>query len=76
MSSRDTPSPYPPLYPEPFDAARALADLQAAGVVVTANGFQFPAADGDPAPHDAFARLGSVERQDAVLELVRCRRRP
>ena len=74
MSSRDTPSPYPRPYPEPFNARRALRDLEAAGVVVTADGFMFPE-DGNPAAHDAFARLGSVERQQAVLALARARKR-
>lgn len=74
MSSRDRPSPYPQPYPEPFNARRALRDLEAAGVGVTAQGFVFPA-DGNPVAHDAFARLGSVEREEAVLALARASKR-
>lgn len=56
-------------YPEPFDAAQALADLRAAGIVVSRHGFAFPDGCGDREA-DAMARLASREQSLAVMELA------
>jgi len=55
-------------YPEPFDAAQALADLQAAGIVVSRHGFAFPDGCGDREA-DAMMRL-TREQSLAVMELA------